>query len=491
MSAHMFFYKVPGPNEALLITGAGAKVDTKKVAAEESASLGEGAPRVEETQDFKVVTGHGAFVLPVFQRAFILSLDTRRVDLGDDMEHHGGVKCVSSQSIPVIVEAVLIYKVGDDQASIRNAGRRFQDKTPEEVDATVKEMAHGHLRTIIAGLTVEQLITDREALTEQVRNATAADMQKLGLHIDTMQVKEIRDVVSRDGEPGYIESLGKPQAAAVAAQARIAAAQRDQEAAAAEQEAQARKAEASRDAAVRKAAADAETQEAQAKAGQAGPLAQARARQAVVEADTRAAELEASLAEQRLQTEVRKPADAEAYAVAKKAEGDKNAAIARAEAEAQRTRLSAEAESQARRVRAEAEAVATEKTGTAEANATKAKLIAEAEGAKEKGLAEAAGIEARQKALSENAEGVIAQQVAEQLPAIVAAAAQQWNNVDNLTVFDGADGMGRGLLATVSTAKAIMPLAGELFAATKGIADKAAATDNGSASGPGRGVGRP
>jgi hypothetical protein len=45
---------------------------------------------------------------------FIPSLDSRRVDLGDDRD--GGIKCVSKQAIAVMVfEAVLIYKVGDDQ----------------------------------------------------------------------------------------------------------------------------------------------------------------------------------------------------------------------------------------------------------------------------------------------------------------------------------------------------------------------------------------
>jgi flotillin len=466
----MFFYRVPGPNEALLITGAGAKVDTKKVALEESAQFGDSAPRVEETQDFKVVTGHGAFVLPVFQRSFILSLDTRRVDLGDDPEQHAGVRCVSKQSIPVIVEAVLIYKIGDDQPSIRNAGRRFQDKTPEDIDETVKEMAHGHLRMIIAGLTVEQLITDRQALTESVRDATAADMQKLGLHIDTMQVKEIRDIVLTDDSPGYIENLGKPQAAAVAAQARIAAAAADRDAAVKEQEAQALVAEANRDAAVRRARAQAETDQAQAKQAQAGPLAAAVARQDVVEANTRAAALEASLAEQRLQTEVRKPADAKAYAVAKEAEGAKDATIAHAQADAEKTRLTAVASAEARKVQSEAEARATEVTGKADATAIEAKALAEAAGKRENGLSEAAGIEARQKALATNPEGVVAQQIAEALPAIVEAAARQYDNVGQLTVLNGTEGLNNGLLSTVGVAAAIMPLAKELMEAVTKVA---------------------
>jgi flotillin len=446
-------YQVPKGNEALIITGAGSKGDNRPTTNDAN------APVVDATMNFKVVTSGGSIVVPVLQRAQRLSLESRTVDLGENGQ---GLHCVSSQAIPVEVEAVMAFKVGNDRASIANAVTRFQDTPDETIKQTIKDIAHGHLRTIVGGLTVEQLIRERNALTDEVRDATAVEMQKLGLVIDSFQVKDIRDPESV-GE-GYIRNLGKPQAAAVAAAARIAAAQREQEAAQREAEADALVAEAQRDAEVRKAAAQAQTEKAQAEAAQSGPLAAALARQAVVEADTTAAELEARLEEQRLQTTVRKPADARAYDQVTTANAARDATIAGAQAAAERTRLEAAAKAGATKVDAAARAEATTLLGKAEADATKARLLAEADGSREKGLAEAAGIEARQAALAENAEGVIAQQIAEQLPAIVAAAAQQYNNVDNLTVLDGAEGMTRSLLSTIGVASQVMPLAKGLFA---------------------------
>ena len=281
-------YKVPKGNEALIITGAGSKTDNRPKTDDPN------APVVESTMNYKVVTSGGTFVLPVIQRAQRLSLESRTVDLG---EHGAGLHCVSQQAIPVEVEAVMAFKVGNDRASIVNAVTRFLDTPDAIINQTIKDIAHGHLRTVVGGLTVEALIKDRNALTDEVRDATAVEMQKLGLTIDSFQVKDIRDP-SESGAEGYIRNLGKPQAAAVASAARIAAAQRDNEAAQREAEAQALTAEAQRDAEVRKAAARAETERAQAQAMQSGPLAEAVARQAVVEADTRAAELEAQLEEQ-------------------------------------------------------------------------------------------------------------------------------------------------------------------------------------------------
>lgn len=462
----MFLYSVPGPNQALLITGMGAKVDNTKAAAATSNS---DAPAVKETQDFKVVTGKGAFIIPFLQRGHKLPLDTRRVDLGSsEYEDETGVLCVSKEAIPVLVEAVVVFKVGDDRASIVNAGRRFLGKSDEEMNETIKEMAHGHLRTIVAGLSVEELIRGRDSLTEQVRSATAVEMQKLGLHIDSLQLKQIRDVPSDDGSAGYIANLGKPHAAAVASRARIAEADRDREAVEREQEAQALAAEARKESEVRQARAQAETERARAEAEQAGPLAQATARQAVVRADTAAAELEAALAEQQLQTQVRKPADAEAYRLVTLADAERQTEVARATSAATALELDARARASATALDAEATSAAYRKLGDGEASAIRAKALAEADGVKERGLAEAAGIEARQKALAEDPEGVIAQQIAENLPAIVAAAAAPFANVESFTVLDGAEGVQKALMSTLGTATAVLPMAKDIFAGLSG-----------------------
>ena len=61
-------------------------------------------------------------------------------------------------------------------------------------------------------------------------------MEKLGLVIDAFQIQEIKDAT------GYINNLAAPHAAAVARDARIAAAQADQAATEKEQEANALKA---------------------------------------------------------------------------------------------------------------------------------------------------------------------------------------------------------------------------------------------------------
>jgi flotillin len=415
-------WRVAEPNEALIISGFRART-----------SPGEAA----DSLGFKIVTGKGTMVLPGFQAARRLSLDTRGANLQ--------VSCVTKQGIPVAVRGVVIYKVGDDFVSIANAARRFLDQQSTMND-TIHELFAGHLRSICGGLTIEDMIHNREALTGEVRRSSADEMSKLGLVIDSLQIQEIED------NSGYITNLGKPHAAAIAAAARIAEAQRDQEATEAEQVAEAKKAAAIRASRIQQAGYQAEIDEASAKATQAGPLSQATARQEVVVQETRAAQLEADLAEQRLQSQVRKPADAKAYELRTLADAERDAQIARAQAAARQTELSAgadatrvktaaQAEAEATKARGEAHATATRLTGEAEAEASRARGLAEADAARAQGLAEAQAIQARAEALAQNQEAVIAQQLAENWPEIVRAGAGALGNVDHMVVLNGADGM--------------------------------------------------
>lgn len=273
----MLFWHVPAPNEAMLISG------SKR--------------QVQDTQ-FRIVTGHGSFVLPVKQKARMLSLALREAEIAED--------CVTQQGIRLTVRAVTVFKVGDDAVSIANAARRFLAEQ-DRMEELVGRIFAGHLRSIIGGLTVEQIIRERDRVAQEVKAGSHSEMEKLGIVVDALQIQEIEDAT------GYINNLAAPHAAAVASQARIAAARADQEAAEREQQAEALKAEYERDTSIKRAGFEAQTEQVRARASQAGPLAQAKASQEVIEEQTALAERQAMLAAQRLEAEVRRPADAEAY----------------------------------------------------------------------------------------------------------------------------------------------------------------------------------
>ncbi|AXE81625.1 flotillin family protein [Streptomyces atratus] len=413
-------WRVAEPNEALVISGSKHKTE----------GLGQG-------MGFRIVTGHGTLVLPGVQAVRKMSLDLNETELSVD--------CVTHQGIPLRVRGVVIFKVGDDFVSIANAARRFLDQQ-KMMSERVHNVFAGHLRSIVGGLTVEDMIRDREKLTGQTRAACGTEMEKLGLIVDSLQIHEIEDPT------GYIKNLAMPHAAAVQRDARIAQAEANRRATEAEQQAAARMSEATRDSEILQAGYQAERDKAAASSRQAGPLADAAARQEVVVQETRVAELEAQRREQQLQADVRKPADAQAYEKRTLAEGERDARISAAEAKARETELAAVAEAnrvktaalaeaEATKARGAAAATATRATGEAEAAAAQAKGLALAEATRAKGLAEAEAIKARAAALAENQEAVVAQQLAEKWPEIVEAGAGAFSSVDHMVLLNGADGM--------------------------------------------------
>jgi uncharacterized membrane protein YqiK len=428
-------WRVAEPNQALVITG-GRTGDPN--------GLG-----------FRVVTGAGTFVLPGVQVVRKMSLDINEADLA--------VQCVTKQGIPVGVRGVVIFKVGDDRASISNAARRFLDQQNKMVDKIVS-VFEGHLRSIIGSLTMEELVRERERLTQETWSAAGVELEKLGLVIDSLQIKDLEDPT------GYIRNLSRPFAAEVLMQARIAEASANQQATESEAVAQARQAEAVRASKIAQAQYQAEVDQAHAKAQMAGPLAAAAAQQEVVVQETEVAKLEASRREQQLEAEVRRPADAARYRVEQEALAKRSAAIAdaealkasviaAAEADAERARLTGEAEKARRSAFAEAEAVegsrrgqgekarrsaeaeALRAEGEAQAAATRAIGEAEAFAIQAKGMAEAESIERRAQALSTNSQAVVLHEIAENYPAIVANAARAFENVGNMQVLNGAEGV--------------------------------------------------
>ncbi|MEA2973888.1 MAG: flotillin [Actinomycetota bacterium] len=449
-------WRVAEPNEALIISGLRDHAPTDAV----SESLG-----------FKIVTGRGTLVIPGVQTVRRLSLDLREAELA--------IECVTHQGIPLGVKGVVIFKVGDDFTSIANAARRFLDQQ-EQMDHRVHNVFAGHLRAIVGSMTVEEMIRDREKLTQLTRESSGTEMEKLGLIVDSLQVQEIEDPT------GYIENLGRPHAAAVASQARIAQASADREATEREQEANALKAEAVRASQVKQSAYQAEIDHAEALAAQAGPLSDANARQEVVVQETRVAELEAQREEQRLQATVRKPADAKAYEQVTLSKANRDARIAQAEAqrqevelqaaghaqrvkleaaaEAERVKLQASAEADHVRLDGQARADSTRAIGEAEASATEAKGLAEGEAVRAKGMAEAETIKARADALAENQDAVIGQMLADKWPEIVEAAAKPFGDIDQMIVLNGAQGLSDALAQAMSQGVAGLQLARNLLA---------------------------
>lgn len=437
--------KVAGPNEAFIVTGSKGRTTHSADGSRSTDNSGQ-----------KVVMGASVFVLPVVQKLQSLDLSSRRIHV----EIQGAV---SKQGIRAKLQGVAIVKVGGNEGAIRAAAQRFLHQQAE-IEEFTREVLAGALRSIVGRLTIEEIIRDRTAFASAVAEEAEHSMTNQGLVLDTFQLQDIF------AEGSYLQDLGRPEAARVLKDAAIAEARARQ---AAEQErllAEEAIAEANRNLSLKQAAIQAEIDAAKARTAASGPLAQAERDQAILSEQQKVAERNAELKERQLDTEVRKPADAQRYKVEQEAEAARAAAvlaadaqrqatIAAAQAIAEQSRLTGEGERARRAALAEANAIEGAKEGEAEqrrrtaiADAIEREGQAEAAAILAKGQAEADAMARKAEAFAAYGEAAVLDLLVKMLPQVVEAASAPLSSVDKMTVIstDGASSLTRSVASNVA-----------------------------------------
>ncbi len=411
---------------------------------------------------FRVVRGGASFRLPVIERVDYMSLAPFETLLAI-------AGAYSKEGVQVNIEAIALVRMDSTDTAVRTAAERFLNADRQQLHKSVQEILSGHLRSIIAKMTVEELNSSREALVSRVSDEAGSDFGGIGMNLDVLTIQHISD------DQGYLESLGRKRVAEVKRDAEIGEAEAARDAMirasearrlgeTAKAEADAAVAEATRDRDLRVAKARALVEAERARAEQSGPLAMASARKEVVKAEVAVEEervrsniaveqQEVMRQQQALEATIIKPAEAERQASVLRAEGDRLAMVQRAEGTAQSRALEGEGESkrrisiaEAHQKELEAEGEGEAKARTLKAEALRAELEAEGAGQKAVLLGEAEGKQKLAEAL--NAYNHAALQLSvypeliQKLPEIASSLAAPFAEIDRIVMIDGGSGNG-------------------------------------------------
>ena len=438
-------YKVAGPNEAFIITGRNAQTTTDPVTGQ----------AITDLSGQRVIIGGSVFVLPLVQKLWVLDLSSRAISVRSSAITQAGIK--------VDLEGVAVIKVGGTEAGVRAAAQRFLHQQ-SEINSFTTEVMSGSLRAIVGRLHVKDIIQDRAAFQTEVAEEAETSLTNQGLIIDTFQLQDI----SVDGD--YLVNLGRPEEVRIEKEAAVASAEARREAEVARIAAEESIVARERDLELQKAGIKAETDAAQAEADASGPLRKAAKDQEVIEAQEQVATRNAELRDRELDTEIRKPADAERYRVEQDAEARKSAAIlgadatkasriAEAEAAAEATRLSGDAERSKRQALAEANRIELEAQGAGEqtrrealAAAVRAEGDADASAILAKGEAEAEALDKQAGAYAGFGEAAVLSLIVDTLPALVEAGSAPIGKIYELRVIstDGASALTRNAANNVT-----------------------------------------
>jgi flotillin len=317
----------------------------------------------------KCIHGGAAFVWPLIQAYEYLDLEPFVVPI--DLK-----SALSAENIRVTVPTTVTAAISTNHGVMENAAIRLLALSEQAIRDQAQDIIVGQMRAVIATMHIEEINRDRQAFLAKVNDSVSGELEKIGLHLINVNIRDIED------DSGYIVALGRRAAAEAINQANIdvaeqekngqmgvAVRQREQRinVAAAMAEAEIGEAEADRNRRSRSAQLDAEAvkaesvanadkaafvanqrvaeEEARNRAETAGREADGAIRVAQELAQKKAEDARAERERARLQAEVVVPANAERerVVIAAEAERERAVRVAKGQAEATLARMEAEA----------------------------------------------------------------------------------------------------------------------------------------------------
>ncbi len=181
------------------------------------------------TVGFRTVLGGRGWRMPLFEQVQEMDLTNISVPMSITGAYSEGSD--GALGIPLSVDAVANVKISSDRRYIGNAIERFLGRGRGEIARVAKETLEGHLRGVLATMTPEEVNEDRLKFATRLTEEAERDLEKLGLHLDTLKVQHVAD------DRNYLESIGRKRIAEVLRIAEVA--ESDAERTAREAEAQA------------------------------------------------------------------------------------------------------------------------------------------------------------------------------------------------------------------------------------------------------------
>jgi flotillin len=188
------FMQICNPNEVLILSG-------RRHRTKEGEDLG-----------YRVIFGGRTVVIPILETVTRMDLTTMPVPIEVKNAYAKG-------GTPVQIQAIANVKVSSDPTIVGNAIERFLGRDRSEIIRVARETLEGNLRGVVALLTPEQINEDRLQFAERIAQDVSRDLNKLGLHLDTLKIQSVAD------EMDYLRSIGRKRIAQIIRDAEIAEAQ--------------------------------------------------------------------------------------------------------------------------------------------------------------------------------------------------------------------------------------------------------------------------
>lgn len=133
----------------------------------------------------KCLHGGASFVWPVIQEVGYLDLQPVFVPFED-------ATVVSSDNAQLVLTATATVAISTRPGVIENAASRLMGMAPNAIRAQAEGILLGTLSSAAGALTGEEIVRKRTAFANACRDVAAADLEKLGLEVVDLAIRQVR-----------------------------------------------------------------------------------------------------------------------------------------------------------------------------------------------------------------------------------------------------------------------------------------------------------
>ena len=125
---------------------------------------------------YKGVKGPGLFIIiPFMQKGTVVDLRTQVIDIPRQ-------EAIPQDNVPTIVNAAVFYKVSDPGKSIIRV---------ENFKYAVSQVAQTTLRSVIGSVTLDELLSHRQKINDEVLHHLDAASEEWGVNIEAVELKDL------------------------------------------------------------------------------------------------------------------------------------------------------------------------------------------------------------------------------------------------------------------------------------------------------------
>lgn len=115
-----------------------------------------------------------SIIIPVFQQMEKVDLRVKAVDVPDQ-------KVITRDNVSASINAVIYYKVADASKAVLEV---------ENFRYAVSQLAQTTMRNIVGGAELDEVLAEREKLSEKIRTIIDAETDKWGIKVDNVELKD-------------------------------------------------------------------------------------------------------------------------------------------------------------------------------------------------------------------------------------------------------------------------------------------------------------